>query len=53
VFTHRHDRHQTSVSKAVARVIEVRWFMKKRLITGADGESSKGIGRIADLIIIK
>jgi hypothetical protein len=24
VFTHRHDRHQTSVSKAVARVIEVR-----------------------------
>jgi hypothetical protein len=29
VFTHRHDRHQTSVSKAVARVIEVRWLMKK------------------------
>jgi hypothetical protein len=23
VFTHRHDRHQTSVSKAVARVVEV------------------------------
>jgi hypothetical protein len=25
VFTHRHDRHQTSVSKAVARVVVVRW----------------------------
>jgi hypothetical protein len=24
-FTHRHDRHQTSVNKAVARVVEVRW----------------------------
>jgi hypothetical protein len=24
VFTHRHDRHQASVSKAVARVVEVR-----------------------------
>jgi hypothetical protein len=29
VFTHRHDRHQTSVSKAVARVVEVTWLMKK------------------------
>jgi hypothetical protein len=29
VFTHRHDRHQTSVNKAVARVVEVRWLMKK------------------------
>jgi hypothetical protein len=29
VFTHRHDRHQTSANKAVARVVEVRWLMKK------------------------
>jgi hypothetical protein len=29
VFTHRHDRHQTSVNKAVAKVVEVRWLMKK------------------------
>jgi hypothetical protein len=29
VFTHRHDRHLPSVNKAVARVVEVRWLMKK------------------------
>jgi hypothetical protein len=29
VFTHRHDRHQTSVNEAVARVVEVGWLMKR------------------------
>jgi hypothetical protein len=27
VFTHRHDQHQTSVSKAVARVVEVSTYL--------------------------
>jgi hypothetical protein len=29
MFTHRHDRHQAAVSKAVAMAVEVRWLMKK------------------------
>jgi hypothetical protein len=37
VLTHRHDRHQTSVSKAVARVVEVRWLMKKLVIVAGLG----------------
>jgi hypothetical protein len=32
VFTHMHDRHQTSVNKAVARVVEVRWLMKDIIV---------------------
>jgi len=31
VFTQRHDRHQTSVIKAVTTVVEVRWLMKKKI----------------------
>ena len=30
VFTHRHDRHQTSVIRAVTRVVEMRWLVKKK-----------------------